>query len=249
MAKNKNTQMDEDIRPTINETVRKVYASYVDAYEVMSNPHPFLQDMSPFDYFDEGRRIFNSYVPAREDDQDWRTQYRSNMTRNRALGLIAHTVTKNIEPSIVAQNVHQEEDGIVARFFKDTVEYSQEHEGWEDLMFWVQVTLIAEGTVTVQDNYGEFKRPVKEITGFDNEGNVNWTKREHTDFVGAYTEIIPNDELMPEDPYKSEIQEQGWIIRRRRMPFERAKRFYGHYEAWDEVKPGSTGNWAYQHDI
>lgn len=219
--------------------------------QTLMKPEVFFNNKTPLEYWADGRLRFNVYVPQRQkNSKAWRTLYRSAMLRNKILGIIAHVLGMMPEPSIVAQNEAQQEDINVSRFFKDFVDWSMEHEGFEIKAFWGLVTAVAEGTIILKDDYGKFERKVKDIIDIDEEtGKIKFKENaSFVDFVGAFTEIVPNDEFLVANPYITDIQEQPWIIRRKRMPLDVFKAKYRKYKKSEDVKPGMPQSWVYASD-
>jgi len=240
---------EEKLKPS--DTTMKVYKNYTFGMQVLQKSEVFFNNRSPLEYWAEGRLRFNVYVPQRQkNSKAWRTLYRSAMVRNKILGIVAHVLGMMPEPSIVAQNENQQEDVVASQFFKDFVEWSMDHEGFDIKAFWGLITAVAEGTVILKDDYGNFERKVKDIVEIDEQtGKVTWKpNKTYTDFVGAFTEIVPNDELLIANPYITDIQEQPWLIRRKRMPIDRFRAKYYKYANADIVKPGMPNSWMYSSD-
>lgn len=237
-------------KPEANETIKKIYKRYTDGMTILNRPFVFFNMKSPIQYWAEGRRRFNVFVPPRaEGSEDWKTIYKSMMTRNKCLGIIAHSVSMMMSPSIQAQNQNQEEDIQISQFFKDSVEFSQEKEGFEVKLFWSMVSAVAEGTTNLMDCYGIFERDAKEITEFDGDlTTMKWKPGKKTDFEGAYSEQIANDELLVPNPFINDIQEQDWIIVRKRMTVDQAKKRYGKFANFDKVKGGKSTRWNWVSD-
>lgn len=239
-----------DARPQANETIKKIYKRYTEGMTILNRPFVFFNMKSPIQYWAEGRKRFNVFVPPRaEGSEDWKTIYKSMMTRNKCLGIIAHSVSMMMSPSIQAQNQNQEEDIQISQFFKDSVEFSQEKEGFEVKLFWSIVTSVAEGSTNLMDCYGIFERDSKTITSFDGDlTTMKWESGKKTDFEGAFTEQVANDELLVPDPFTNDIQAQDWIIIRKRMTLAQAKRKYGKFANFDNVKGGSSSAWNWVSD-
>jgi len=230
----------------MRDDVTEIYRKYIQGWTAINQPYAFLNGKTPMEYWADGRKSFNVYVPKRKDSKSWKTAYKSAITRNKCLGIIAHVIGMMMTPSIQAQNENQDEDQIAAQFFGDLVDYSQEKEGFDKKLFWAIVTAVAEGTVILKDDYGCFKREVKEITDIDENdaAKLTWTLKEITDFEGAYTEVIANDEFFVANPYINELQEQDWIIRRRRMTYRQFLARYRQYPRSTDVQPGKSDKWA-----
>jgi hypothetical protein len=221
----KKTKVDRIDVPT-SDTVISVYQDYLHGVDVLRQSYALLGNKSPLDYWNDGRKRFNSVFGSVDRGlNDWKSGYFSQMTRNKCLGFVAHIENQTIQPSIFAQNKNQNEDRVIANFLKDTVEYTQQKEEWDDSRFWSIVTAAAEGTIVLSEQYGEFKRNGKKIKG-------------------PYTVVVPNDEFLLYDPFLIDIQEQEWVMWRRKMTIGRAKRYYGMYEAFKDVRPGKTKNWG-----
>src|SRR5688572_29441182 len=95
-------------KPSPPSSVSEVYKRYMESLENLSRTYVFFNDMSPLMYWADGRKRFNVYVPPRTNrSKTWKTQYKSAMTRNKCLGVIAHVVSMMISPSIQAQNQNQ----------------------------------------------------------------------------------------------------------------------------------------------
>lgn len=244
------SRIRDNMKTPATNVVADVYKNYVQGLEVLQKPYVFFNDRSPLEYWADGRLRFNVYVPQRKKNtKEWRTLYRSAVTRNKCLGVIAHLIGMTISPSIQAQNEEQEEDVVATQFFRDTVEYSQEKENFGVKLFWGIATAVAEGTVILEDNYGRITRKVKEINDWDEtNGKMRWTEKDFDEFTGAFTDLVPNDELLIPDPFLNDLQKQDWVMRRRRMTYEQAKMRYGHYPNWKDVIPGAHSGWIYSSD-
>lgn len=214
-------------KPKPSELVGSLYSDYTDGMEILNREFTLLNDDSPLKYWSDGRKRFNSVFGAVDQGvNDWMSPYFSQMTRNKCLGIVAHTISKMIDTSIVAQNRAQEEDVLIAEFLKDVVEYTKRHENFDEKMFWAIVTSIAEGTVVLCDEFGPM-------------GNLQGVKRRN----GAFTTLVPNDEFLRYDPFIHDIQEQEWVMWRRKMTFGRFKRYYGDYDNVSQVVPGNSALW------
>lgn len=194
-----------------------------------STDYSFLRGETPLAYWEDGRNRFNSVFPSPDRGfKNWMSPYYSNMTRNKAIGLIAHAVSRMMDSSIIAQNDAQEEDRNVAEFLKDIVEYSKRKENFDEKFFWAIVTSIAEGNVVLFDGYGPMGNLVK------------GKKRQN----GAYTLLVPNEEFLRYDPYLVDVQEQEWVMWRRKLTYGRAKKFFGWSDNFDKVIPGGSSRWS-----
>lgn len=249
-TRTKSGRREIDPRPEAGETIKKIYQRYVDGMEVLNKPYIFFNDMSPIQYWAEGRRRFNVYVPPRdENSEEWKTIYKSMLTRNKCLSVIAHAVSMMMSPSITAQNDNQDEDIQIAQFFKDTVEYTQEKEGFDVKLFWAMVTAVAEGSVNMMDCYGKFEREGKKITSYDGTlSSLKWESGTIEDFEGAYTLQVANDELLVPNPLIQDLQEEDWVIVRKRMTKDNARRFWGDLQGFEKVPIGGSKNWNWVAD-
>jgi hypothetical protein len=242
---------------TSNPTIQRVYNHFIEAYEVIENASPFLVDsdgiqISPRVYWENGRRRFNAIadLPPYENTQDWMSRYNKALARNKSLGLIAHIVAQNMSGSIIAQNSEQIEDKAAAMFLKDSVDNSFDKEKFDVKKFWGLVTSVAEGTVIWEENYGEFKQWVKEVTEIDYEtGKTKYVEKEVDTWKGAYVEIVPNDQYLVPNPYLRTPEDQDYIIRYYKYTYDQAQKYFGHYELWDQVVPGMSVQWAEETDI
>ena len=238
------------LRPSDN--VLKIYNRYYLGMQVIQKPEAFFNNRTPLEYWADGRLRFNVYVPQRQKNSKmWRTLYRSAMLRNKILGIVAHVLGMMPEPSIIAQNENQQEDINVSKFFQDFVDWSMDHEGFEVKAFWGLVTAVAEGTIVMKDDYGKFERTVKEIIEIDEQtGKIKYKENKNfVDFVGAFTEIVPNDEFLIGNPYITSLQDQPWIIRRHRLPIDVFRHKYQKYDRVMDVKPGMPQAWVYSSDF
>ena len=199
--------------------------------EILNQGSPLLPDeVSPLEYWNDGRKRFNSIFPAVDRGvNNWMSDYYSNRTRNKGLAIVAHANSKMIDSSIVAQNAMQEEDKDVAEFLKDVVEFTKRKENFDEKFFWAIITAVAEGNVILTDQYGPM-------------GNFG---KGHKQKNGAFTLIVPNEEFLRYDPYLIDLQEQEWVIWRRKMTIGRAKKYFGHYDNFKDVIPGDSSRWMY----
>jgi hypothetical protein len=208
-----------------SELVASVYSDYIHGVQILHSAFDFFDGKSPIEYWNDGRRRFNSIFKKFDlGPNEWKSDYFSQLTRNKILGGTAHQISKNISASIVAQNKDQMEDEDASMFLKDTVEYTQDKEDFFVKYFWAVVTAQAEGTIILTDEYGTF-------------GDSKEKK--------AYTNIVPNDEFLPYDPSIRDVQEQERVLWARRMTHGRASWIFGNEPGWSKVIPGNSSSWTY----
>jgi hypothetical protein len=234
-----------------SEAVLSVYKDFVDSYEVITQPSPFFidedgQELSPKDYWDRGRKRFNSLIdPRRTALKRWQSRYKTGLARNKILGILAHVVSQNMESSITAQNKDQIEDKIVSLFLKDNVEFSLDREKFFIKQFWATLTALAEGTVCFEENYGIFKQNFKDITEFDAEKQtVKWEDKEVIRWKGAFFEQVPNEYFLRPNPYIRNLDDQDYVIRWYRITRSQFMRYFGGFEKSKDVIPGTNTSWA-----
>lgn len=242
-----------------SDTILKVHKRFVDAYEFLKRPNPFFQlelegdvtEVSPVDYWNNGRRIFNALVAQteRKASEKWKSTYSTGLARNKILGIVAHVVSQYMSPTIMAQNKQQAIDKAVSLFLKDILEHSLDKEKFYVTQFFATITSMAEGTCFLEENYYDLKETRKDITSQDDEtGDVKWTEKEVQVWKGPKYSIIPNDHVLVSDPYQRDLNKNDYVIVYYRGTKDSLGRYFGKYAKWDEVEAGRFGDWADESD-
>lgn len=227
------------------EEVENVYRKLYDCYTVQQQPADLLNGVSPRDYWNASRAIFNVInVVNKEEQNDWRSRYFAPKARNRVIGRIAQDIAENIGPIVTAQNFKQKDDKLVARAIQDIMLWSFDREKWDEKKFWFEATASIEGTAVLEENYTIQKRKVKKVEDMDFEtGEIKYNEVEVKEWEGAYFSIVPNDQFLVPNIYERDLDKQDYVIRVVRTTHAAAEREFAKYPNWSKVIPGNSDRW------
>lgn len=207
-------------------------------YETMNKPFAEFNDMSVIQRMNNDQKAFNIYqAPADADpDLSWKSNAIRPITRNKVISVAAHLTGAVIFPGVEAQNEQDEEDKDAAQVMRDLIEWANEQANYEKTFMYGVIAALVDPAVIINTEFAKSTRTVKEM----NEDGT-WTSKEVEDeiFSGFQDSIVPINELYINDIYESDIQKQGFLIRRRAIDYSVAMSKYGDNKSFQKyVRPG-----------
>ena len=196
-----------------------------------------FNDLSVLGVMEQDQRSFNNYVfpKSTNPDEAWRFNGIRPLTRNKLIGIAAHTTAVLLYPNVFAQNDADEEDREAAQVMRDLVEYDIRNSEYELEFLFAVVSALVNPCVYLQASFDEVMQTIKEK---DEKGQIS--KKEVMDEVlsGFHTNVIPVDEMLIANPYEFEHQRQRFVIRKRLIDYDEAEALYGKHANFTHVRPG-----------
>lgn len=173
------------------------------------------------------------YVPS---TKAWRWKGRKNTTRNRIIGILAHMLSAMLFPYVRAVNQDNREDKDAARVMQILIEDHLKKAGYEFKFMYMVVSALVNPAVFVGVEYVQAIQRAKQMT----KDGVKVIDVVDELLSGLQLHIIPIDEILLGDFYTFELQRQPFIMRVRRIPWDEARKIYGHHEDFKYVQAGQT---------
>lgn len=197
------------------------------------------EGLTPLSVAERDQKSFNSYEePISEDpDEDWRWKGVRPVVRNKIISIAGHFIATLLFPNIFAQNNQDEEDKDAANLMRDLMLWNieQETSKYKSSYLFGVIAALVKPVAYLEVEFAEVIRNVKEK---NSRGEI--TTREAVDELlsGFKLHNIPMDEILFDNPYEYEIQNQRFIGRRRFISWNDAKARFGKHENWKHIRPG-----------
>jgi len=222
----------------VRERIKDIQEDYRIAQNIMTSPYEeFGFDENGIMYGLIGRlnynqKKFNLYRPPKNQDPDlsWHSNALKPIIRNKVISIVAHITSQVLYPDIVAQNSDSEQDKDMANVMKDAVIWACEQSKYEDMFVDIVQEMCVNPAIVLYQDYTDVKRKVKKG------GKIEEIVDEI--YSGFIASIVPVDELYIGNVYEADIQKQPYLIRRKLIDFNTAKRKYGENENFKYVSPG-----------
>lgn len=140
-------------------------------------------------------------------------------------------------PIVHAKNEEDEEDKMTARVMRILVEDHLKKAGYEMKFLFMVLSALVNPAVFVQVDYViAFQRIKSKLK----DGTIKITEAVDDILSGLNLNIVPIDELLLADFFTFDIQQQPYIIRVRRIPWDVARKIYGKRPNFKYVEAGKT---------
>lgn len=239
--------MDTNTLPTANDNepmlskkldapaeVRKMWEQvrqdYFKAYALQNRPFEEFDMLSLLQRMNLDQQTWGAFVGANysPSDQSWRWAGRKNTARNKIIGILAHVVSAMLYPFVYAYNEDNKEDELTARVMRILIENHLKKTKYEDKFLFMMCSALVNPAVFAQVECVEAWQKIK----YKKDGK--WFTEEVIDEIltGIHLNLVPVDQMMLGDFYTSDIQQQPYIIRVRRVSYDEAKAIYGGKHYW-----------------
>lgn len=204
---------------------QKVRDDYFKAYSLQNRPFEEFDQLSLLQRMNLDQQTWGAFVGANYSpaDQSWRWQGRKNTARNKIIGILAHVVSAMLYPFVYAYNEDNKEDELTARVMRIIIENHLRKTKYEDKFLYMMCSALVNPAVFAQVEYVEALQKIK----YKRDGK--WIIEEVVDEImtGIHLNLVPVDQMMLGDFYTSDLQDQPYIIRVRRVSYDEAKKLYG----------------------
>lgn len=217
----------------------KVQRDYQTAYMLQNRSFDEFDGYSLLQRAKMDQETFSAYVgieylPAHKK---WRWRGRRNTARNKLIGILSHMLAAMLFPVVRAQNENDEEDKGAARVMAILVEEYLRKAGYEMKFLYIVLSALVNPAVFVNVEFVKAFQRVKQKTA-----SGKYEVKEVLDefLSGLNLNILPIDEVMLGDFYTFDIRNQPFILRVRRIGYEKARNIYGKNKNFEHVQPGQT---------
>ena len=233
----KESQYNEVITEPEKNLRTEILYDFTLGHVTMYKPRREFNDMSIISRLMIDKMSFNTYQPndgdALESDitNSWKSRAMKPVIRNKIMSIAAHATARLLFPKIFAYNQQDEEEQDAATVLESLQEWAADRSNYAKTSLYAILTALWSPSSIVYTDYCETYREVKR----DGKKEVILDET----LSGFIDEVVPRDELYIENWYESDIQRQGWLLRRRVQSFSLAKAKYGQkYKNFKYVKPG-----------
>lgn len=229
-----------------NDAEKQMYLEIRHAFTLghlnMFKPRREFNDLSVISRLTVDKMGFNTYQPNDGDSVEgdelnsWKSRAVKPLIRNKIMSVAAHATARLLFPRVFAYNKMDEEQENLGMVMEDLQEWAADKSNYAKTSLYAVITSLYSPAAIICTDYVETFREVK-----TEKVNGKW-KTElvmDEDLSGFNDEVVPVDELYIENFYESNIQRQGWLIRRRVQSYSllRAK-YENKYSNFKFVKPG-----------
>ena len=156
---------------------------------------------------------------------------------DRIIGILAQMLSAMLFPYVRAVNDRNEEEKDAARVMQIMVEDFLRKAGYETKFLYMVMAALVNPAVFVGVEYVEAIQRIKQRTA---DGKMTVVEAVDEFLSGMQMHIIPIDELLLGDFYTFELQNQPYLIRVRRIPWDTARKLYGQHPDFKYVAAGKT---------
>jgi len=217
----------------------KVQTDYQTAYMLQNRSFNEFDGYSLLQRAKMDQETFSSfvgieYLPAHKK---WRWRGRRNTARNKLIGILSHMLAAMLFPVVRAQDESDEEDKGAARAMAILVEEYLRKADYEMKFMYIVLSALVNPAVFVNVEFVEAYQRIKVKT---DSGKYEVEKVLDEFLSGLNLNILPIDEVMLGDFYTFDIRRQPFILRVRRISYEKARSVYGDNKNFEYVQPGMT---------
>lgn len=217
----------------------QVKTDYETGISILTRPYREFggEGLSPLSVADRDQLAFNSYEEPQSEDPDekWRWKGIRPITRNKIISIAGHFIAAILYPNIYAQNEQDEEDKDAANLMKDMVLWNIENSNYKISYLFGIISALVNPVSYLEVEFAEVICKVKEKTK-----NGKITYREAIDEIlsGYKLHNVPLDEMLIDNAYEYDIQKQRFLIRKRLVSWDEARKRFGKSDNWEFVRPG-----------
>lgn len=223
----------------------KCQTDYIRAYTLQHRPFKEFDSLSLLQRAKLDQETFGAFVGAEwlPDHKRWRWRGRKNTARNKLISILAHMISGMLYPLVSAQNEEDEPDKLSARVMRIIVENHLKKADYEIKFLYMVLSALVNPAVLVEVGYYEAYQRIKEQMA---DGTMKVTEAVDELLSGLNLNIIPVDQLLLGDFYVNYIQNQPYIIKLERMPYDMARKIYSGkcvvdgVDQFDFVQAGKT---------
>jgi hypothetical protein len=222
---------------------QEIIKAFTYGHLTMFKPRREFNDLSLISRLTVDKMSFNTYQPndgdAVEGDElnTWKSRAVKPIVRNKIMSIAAHVTAQLLFPKVFAYNDQNEEEQDAAIVLEDLMEWTGDRSDYSKVFLYAVITALYSPASIVDLDYVETYRKVKVAKKED--GTYETADILDEDLSGFINSVVPVDELYIENFYESDIQKQGWLLRRKVQSYSLLKAKYENkYENFKYVKPG-----------
>jgi hypothetical protein len=225
-------QSDNKYKPNkkMREVRRKTYERY---WQMRDDPQRKLEEAT----WDEADKEYRMYIPDIAEG-DWRSHLELPDAFSAIQTSMQETIERKSRPSIIGTDG----DGLdpKERFQNAVLGWNMTRTGFDLQYFMAKLAAAIRGTAFLKDYYRVDERTVKDPTGVDADGKLEYKEKKIIDFDDDYTEWVDN-QWVYFDPAALTIDDAADCVEREILTMDRFLFLYGNkaeFENTKFVRPG-----------
>jgi hypothetical protein len=187
-----------------------------------------------------GDKEYNMHIPEIDMD-DWRSHLQLPDAFAAIQAQMQETIERKARPYLCAT---EESDEPTAELANSIMEYNMNNTDFDYQYFLAKLAAAIRGTSFIMTYWRTDKRMVKDPTGIDKDGVIEYQEKEIVDFDDDYSEWVPNEYIYVDEKAKH-ISEAVDMFRREIINIDEFHRIYGgrpgFYDTEYVVAGGDTG--------
>ena len=226
-----------------NEEVLKLFSlcqtSYQQAWAMQHRTFDEFDGLSLLQRAKVDQQTFGAFVGAQYIPQHkrWRWKGRKNTARNKLIGLLAHMIAGMLYPLVHAQNMEDEEDKTTAQVMRILVEDHLRKANYQTKFMYMALSALVNPAVFVEVEYLVAYQRIKDRLA---NGEIKILDAVDDLLTGLNISIVPIDQILLSDFFIGDIQQQPYIVRVQRIPWDMARKIYGTHPDFKYVEAGKT---------
>lgn len=194
----------------------------------------YFDGSSLVDYIEDSVRRFTTNVDERDNIEDWQARVHQPFTRNKVMSILGKLVRVLPIAQAVARGDEDHRKGII---LSNLYEYSEEVDGYEELMSNILLETIVKGTSIGFEGMQRKVRYVKNVKNVDDRITINEEKEIKTDLYGS---VVPLEEFYPSSVGIRSIKLMPYCFWRNQLPYQQFLQDFSSFEKANCVRPKTT---------
>jgi hypothetical protein len=196
-----------------------------------------LNNRSPLDDQDRGKRTFNAFVDENIEDPATAWQWRGTRSkaRNQAIAMHAQLTSGYVVPNYLAQNDQDEEDQDFSEVMQAVVEWMLQNSNYRDAYVQAAMGMLVNPVTYLTADFAEVFQKIKER---QEDGSIVTTEILDEVLSGFKADVLTSEQVLISNAYEQNIQKHRFNIVRHFVEYGELEGEYGHHKNWAFVQPG-----------
>jgi hypothetical protein len=190
----------------------------------------YFDGLNLIEYIEDSVRRFNTNIDEREGIEDWQAAVHDSFTRNKVLGILGRVLEAL---PIVSFAPRGEEEPIKAEILTDLYHFTEEQDGYDELMIHILLEAIVKGKAIGYEDIYYDKRKVRDVVGIGDKIKVTETDETIVKMVGS---LIPLEDFYPSSVSIRDVKNLPFAFVRKSIPYTKFLDEYGHYKKSELVE-------------
>ena len=217
--------------PKEKEVLDKYYSLFRITREARNKNLQFFDGLNLVEYINDSVLQFTTNEFLRDDIKDWQSRVHDPFIRNKVLSILGKVVSALPVAQIVGRG---DEDARRAFILDALYQYSEDVDGYEELIVFAVLEALVKGTCVGFEGYEEKKRKIRDIKGFGDETKATEkTIREHR----LFGEIVPLENFYPASIGIRKMKDMSFCFVEEILSEERFKAKYKGFKLSKNVLP------------